>query len=148
VDRQPGPVPIIPVAADEETAPRRAVEVFREGGLIVFPTEDGYLVGCTALDARAVSRLCQVTGATRDDLIRFAASAHQEGWLSGPARPLRHPVPMDLMRAADLPLVATTVPPGSRPAPSVQHVVFALGDQVDLVLDAGPLRQQPVLTGR
>jgi tRNA A37 threonylcarbamoyladenosine synthetase subunit TsaC/SUA5/YrdC len=148
VSRQPGPMAIIPVGPDEETAPRRAVEVLREGGLIVFPTEDGYLVGCNALNAGAVARLCEETGATRDLLIRFAAMPHQESWLNGPARALRHPVPLGLMRAANLPLVATAVPLGGPPAPTVQHVVFVLGDRVDLVLDAGPVRRHLVPAGR
>lgn len=148
VDRQPGPVPIIPVAPEEQTPPRRAVDMLRQGGLIVFPTESGYLTGCNALDAAAVARLCEVTGATRDHLIRFAATPPQEGWLSGPTRPLHHPVPLGLMRAANLPMVATAVPPGALPAPSVQHVVFVLGDRVDLVLDAGSVRRQPVRSGR
>ncbi|MDR7420191.1 MAG: Sua5/YciO/YrdC/YwlC family protein [Armatimonadota bacterium] len=147
VDRQQEPVAILRVDADD-TIPRRAVEVLRAGGLIVFPTEDGYLVGCNALDARAVRRLSDVTGATVEHLMRFAVTPEQEQWLSGPTRPLAHRIPIELMRAANLPLVATTVPPGGRPAPTAQHIVFALGDAVDLVLNAGRTRPQPVLAGR
>jgi tRNA A37 threonylcarbamoyladenosine synthetase subunit TsaC/SUA5/YrdC len=147
VDRQQEPMPILRVDADD-TVPRRAVEVLRAGGLIVFPTEDGYLVGCNALDARAVRRLSDVTGAAADHLLRFAVTPEQERWLSGPTQPLAHGIPVELMRAANLPLVATTVPPGGRPAPTAQHMVFALGDAVDLVLNAGRIRPQPVLAGR
>ncbi len=141
VDRQQEPVTIFAVNPDDAPAPRRAVEVLRAGGLIVFPSEDGYLVGCNALDARAVGRLCEVTGATAADLIRFAVTRDQERRLNGPARSTAHPVPAGLMQAADLPIVATTVPPGAAPAPTAQHVVFILGDGVDLVLNAGRTRQ-------
>ncbi len=147
VDRPQEPLAIIRVSADESAAPRRAVDMLRGGGLIVFPADQGYLVGCNALDARAVGRLCDVTGATRDHLLRLAADPQQERWLNGPASPLAHPVPLALMRASGLPLVATAIPPGADPAPQAQHVVFILGDRVDLVLDAGPVRQ-PVLAGR
>jgi len=148
VDRAPEPVAILQVDPDDGPAPRRAVEALRAGGLIVFPTEDGYLVGCNALDVRAVGRLCQTTGATVDSLVRLAATPEQETWLNGPARRPQHPVPLALMRAAGVPMVAATVPPGGRPLPSAQHVVFALGDAVDLVLDAGRITGQPATAGR
>lgn len=148
VDRAPEPVAIVPVDPDDGSAPRRAVEMLRAGGLIVFPTEEGYLVGCNALDARAVGRLCQVTGATADSLVYLAATPEHDAWLSGPARRPQHPVPLALMRAAGVPMVATTVPPGGRPLPSAQHAVFALGDAVDLVLNAGRINPRPATDGR
>jgi L-threonylcarbamoyladenylate synthase len=148
VDRALEPVAILQVNPDDGSAPRRAVETLRAGGLIVFPTEEGYLVGCNALDARAVGRLCQVTGATADSLVRLAATPEQELWLGGPARRPQHPVPLALMQAAGVPMVATTVPPGGRPLPSAQHVVFVLGDAVDLVLNAGRIHPHPAIDGR
>ncbi len=144
VTRQPKPVTIIRVGPGEAQPPRKAVEALRSGGLIVFPTEDGYLVGCNALDPTAVQHLCRVTGVGSEHLVRFAASREQERRLTGLARPLSHPLPVGLMRATDLPIAATAVPPGGSPAPTAQHVVFILGDAADLVLDAGPIRRQPV----
>ncbi len=148
VRRQPKAVTIVRVGLDEVQPPRKAVEVLRSGGVIVFPTEEGYVVGCDALDPTAVQRLCQVTGAASDNLVQFAASREQAGRLTGLARPLSHPVPLALMRAADRPMAATAVPPGGSPAPTAQHVVFILGDAMDLVLDAGPIRRQLVAGGR
>jgi tRNA A37 threonylcarbamoyladenosine synthetase subunit TsaC/SUA5/YrdC len=148
VDRQQEPVPMLAVSPDDAPAPRRAVEILRAGGLIVFPTEDGYLAGCSALDARAIGRLCRITGAAAAQLMRFAVTAEQERRLNGPVRPLTHPVPTALMRAADLPVVATAVPPGAPPAPTAQHIVFILGDGVDLVLNAGRTRQRSDVVGR
>jgi tRNA A37 threonylcarbamoyladenosine synthetase subunit TsaC/SUA5/YrdC len=148
IDREQKPVTIISVNPDDAPVPRMAVDAMRAGRLIIFPTEDGYLVGCNALDPRAVGRLCEVTGASREHLLRFAAAPEHEAWLNGPAHPLRHPVPLGLMRAANLPMVASACPPGAAPAPTAQHVVFILGDAVDLVLNAGPIRRQPVLAGR
>lgn len=148
VDRQQEPVSIINVDPEDGAAPRKAVLALREGRLIVFPTEDGYLVGCSALDPRAVARLCDVTGAAREHLIRLAAGPDQERWLNGPARVPAHALPLALMRGAGLPIAATAVPPGAPPAPTAQHVIFILGDAVDLVLRAGPVTRQPVTAGR
>lgn len=148
VRRQPKPVTIIRVSPGEAEPPRKAVEVLRSGGLIVFPTDEGYVVGCNALDPTAVQRLYQVTGAGPEHLVRFAASPEHAGQLTEPARPLTHSCPRALMRAADLPLAAAAVPPGGSPVPTAQHVVFIVGDAVDLVLDAGPVRRQPAGGGR
>jgi tRNA A37 threonylcarbamoyladenosine synthetase subunit TsaC/SUA5/YrdC len=148
VERQQAPVVIIRADADGGQAPRRAVDVLRAGGLIVFPTEEGYLIGCNALDPGAVRRLCQVTGAQEGELVRFAGSPEQAARLGDAPRPLHHPVPLALMRDADLPMAATACPAGASPAPTAQHVVFVLGDAADLVLDAGPIRGQPVALGR
>ncbi len=107
VRRQPKPVTIIRVSPDEPQPPRKAVEALRSGGVIAFPTEEGYVVGCDALDSTAVQHLCEVTGAASEHLVRFAASREQAGRLTGLARPLSHPVPLALMRAADLLLVTS-----------------------------------------
>lgn len=131
VQHQPRPVAIIRVDPADTTAPRKAVEVLRAGGLVAFPTAEGYMVGCSAVNAEAIQRLSAVTGASPDKLI-FLADSH-------------HPVPLALMRNADTPIVATPPRPGTPPPPTAQHVVFILGDQLDLVLDAGPVYRQPAV---
>ncbi|MDR7550061.1 MAG: Sua5/YciO/YrdC/YwlC family protein [Armatimonadota bacterium] len=147
VDRPQEPIVILRVDPHDDAVPRRAVEVLRAGGLIVFPADDGYLVGCSALDPEAVQRLCEVTGAGREDLAYFAGSPEHAARLGAPTRPLHHPVPLALMRATGLPLAATPCRPDAAPVPSAQHAVFILGDAADLVLDAGPIRQ-PAPAGR
>ena len=42
---------------DRETAIRHAAECLRNGGLVVFPTETVYGIGCNAMDPQAVKRL-------------------------------------------------------------------------------------------
>lgn len=143
VDRQAEHVRIVR-ADPEEAAPRRAVEVLRSGGLVVFPTEAGYLVGCDALNPRAIRRLCEVTGATRETLLQFAATPEQADRLVGAVHPLRHPVALALMREAGAPLAAAACRPGAPLVPSAQHAVFVLGDGADLVLDAGTITLQRV----
>ncbi len=39
----------------------RAVEILRNGGVIVYPTDTIYGIGCDLLNRRAVERLCQIT---------------------------------------------------------------------------------------
>lgn len=40
----------------------QAVDTLREGGLIVYPTDTVYAVGCDALNKRAIERLCRLKG--------------------------------------------------------------------------------------
>lgn len=133
IDRESRPVSIIRVDPTEPVAPRKALEALRAGGLVVLPTEAGYVVGCLANDAAAVARLRQVTGAPADGLTTLTAN--------------RHPVVRALAQGAGAPLAVAPCRPGARPAPTAQQVVFQLGDQVDLVLDAGAIGRQPVPAG-
>lgn len=44
----------------------RAARVLDEGGIIIFPTDTLYALGCDALDNRAIQRLCAVKGINPD----------------------------------------------------------------------------------
>jgi tRNA threonylcarbamoyl adenosine modification protein (Sua5/YciO/YrdC/YwlC family) len=41
---------------------RRVVEIFRNGGLVIYPTDTMYAIGCDALDVRAVEHICRIKG--------------------------------------------------------------------------------------
>ena len=38
----------------------KAVSVLQEGGLIIYPTDTVYAIGCDALNVRAVEKICQL----------------------------------------------------------------------------------------
>lgn len=40
----------------------KVVDVIRNGGLIIYPTDTMYAIGCDALDVRAVERICKIKG--------------------------------------------------------------------------------------
>ena len=40
----------------------RAVRLMKEGGLVIYPTDTVYAVGCDALNVRAVERICKMKG--------------------------------------------------------------------------------------
>lgn len=40
----------------------KAVEVLRNGGLLIYPTDTVYAMGCDALNVRAVERICKIKG--------------------------------------------------------------------------------------
>jgi tRNA A37 threonylcarbamoyladenosine synthetase subunit TsaC/SUA5/YrdC len=143
VQRRERPLVILRVSPEEGQPPRRAVEALRDGGLLVIPTDAGYVLGCAGSDVRAVGRLCDLVGARREQLMRFSEPSDQTGVKIGKPTPLYHPATVGLMRAAGLSIVGTPVPPDADPAPTAQHVVFKLGDAVDVVLDAGPVAPPP-----
>ncbi|MDR1525579.1 MAG: threonylcarbamoyl-AMP synthase [Tannerella sp.] len=41
---------------------RRVVKTFHDGGLVIYPTDTMYAIGCDALDVRAVERICKIKG--------------------------------------------------------------------------------------
>ena len=43
-----------------------AVEALREGKIVLYPTDTLYALGCNALDARAIERLCRFKGLNPD----------------------------------------------------------------------------------
>lgn len=44
----------------------RAVEVLRNGGVVIYPTDSVYALGCDALNRRAIERLCRIKGLNPD----------------------------------------------------------------------------------
>ncbi len=40
----------------------KVVEVLREGGLVIYPTDTVYAMGCDAMNVRAVERICHLKG--------------------------------------------------------------------------------------
>ena len=43
----------------------KVVKVLQDGGLVVYPTDTVYAIGCDALNVRAVEKICQMSGAAR-----------------------------------------------------------------------------------
>lgn len=40
----------------------KVIEVLRDGGLVIYPTDTVYAIGCDALNVRAVEKICQMKG--------------------------------------------------------------------------------------
>lgn len=47
-------------------AVNEAVEALRSGNIVIYPTDSVYALGCDALNARAVERLCKIKGINPD----------------------------------------------------------------------------------
>lgn len=40
----------------------RVVDVLRDGGMVIYPTDTVYAIGCDAMNVRAVEKICQIKG--------------------------------------------------------------------------------------
>lgn len=40
----------------------RVVQVLRDGGLVIYPTDTVYAMGCDAMNVRAIEKICQIKG--------------------------------------------------------------------------------------
>ena len=38
----------------------KVISVLRDGGLVIYPTDTVYAIGCDALNVRAVEKICQI----------------------------------------------------------------------------------------
>ncbi|MDR1557782.1 MAG: threonylcarbamoyl-AMP synthase [Tannerellaceae bacterium] len=45
-----------------QRAINKVVDVLREGGLVIYPTDTVYAMGCDAMNVRAVEKICQLKG--------------------------------------------------------------------------------------
>ncbi len=165
------------MASPEEI--RKAAEIIRAGGLVVFPTETVYGLGANALDAAAVRRIYALKGRPASSpLIVHVASMEQARELAAEWRdeteklageywpgPLtivvpkchvipdevtatlstvglrmpRHPVALELLREAGVPIAAPSANRFTQLSPTTaQHVRKAFGDETPFLLDGGP----------
>lgn len=49
----------------------RAVELLERGGVIAYPTDTTYGIGCSIFDKKAVDRICRLKGLKKDHLFSF-----------------------------------------------------------------------------
>jgi L-threonylcarbamoyladenylate synthase len=162
-----------------QEAIRKAVEILRSGGLVVFPTETVYGLGANALDAAAVKKIYALKGRpATSPLIVHVASIEQARALAAdwpeeaeqlaqqywpgpltlvvPKQPVipdevtaglstvglrmpRHPVALELLRAAGVPIAAPSANRFTQLSPTTaQHVRKAFGNETPFLLDGGP----------
>src|SRR5271166_761169 len=157
---------------------RKAADIIRSGGLVVFPTETVYGLGANALDAAAVRKIYALKGRpSTSPLIVHVASIEQArrlaaGWPEeaeqlareywpGPLtlvvpkrqaipdevtaglstvglRMPRHPVALELLRTAGVPIAAPSANRFTQLSPTTaQHVREAFGNETPFLLDGG-----------
>jgi L-threonylcarbamoyladenylate synthase len=155
----------------DAAALKKAAAVLKAGGLVVYPTETAYALGCDPKNPKAVKRLFSVKkrdAAKRLPMIaataamamrhlkldrygRILARAFWPGPLTIVApvamRVSPHPVAAALSRALGRPVASTSANrSGQGTAYDVPSILKDLGASPDLVLDAGPLKKAPVST--
>lgn len=157
---------------------RKAAEILKSGGLVVFPTETVYGLGADALDASAVRKIYELKGRPANSplIVHVASVDHarelaaewpeiaeqlaRDYWpgpltLVVPKKPIvpdevtaglqtvglripRHPVALDLLRVAGLPIAAPSANRFTQLSPTTAaHVREAFGEQTPFLLDGG-----------
>jgi L-threonylcarbamoyladenylate synthase len=165
------------MASQEEI--KKAADIIRAGGLVVFPTETVYGLGANALDAAAVRRIFALKGRPPNSplIVHVASVEHareftaewpdaaeklaREYWpgpltIVAPKRSIipdevtagfptvglrmpRHPVALELLREAGVPIAAPSANRFTQLSPTTtQHVRDAFGDETPFLLDGGP----------
>ena len=74
----------------------KVVKVLRDGGLVIYPTDTVYAIGCDALNVRSVERICQMKGVNPQkndlsiicyDLSKRVCESEQRGFQADEATP-------------------------------------------------------------
>ena len=66
-------LPINPVTPQERLL-RQVVEVLERGGVIAYPTDTTYGIGCDILSGKAIDRIYQLKGKSRKDTLSFVCA--------------------------------------------------------------------------
>jgi tRNA threonylcarbamoyl adenosine modification protein (Sua5/YciO/YrdC/YwlC family) len=164
---------------------RQAADVLRAGGVIAYPTDSSYALGCHLDDAAASRRIRQIRGLgdahrltlVLRDLSEIGRFARLDNWqfrivrqgtpgcftfvlpatkevprrLQHPKRSTvgvrvpRHPVVQALLAELGEPLLSSTLilPGAAEPLNDAEAIREAVGNVLDLVIDAGPCPAQP-----
>ena len=164
---------------------RQAADIVRHGGLIAYPTDSSYALGCHLGDAGAVQRLRRVRGVDEKHhltlmcrdlseigtyaivdnrqyrLLRavtpgsytFILQATREvpRRLMHPRRKTigvrvpPHPVALALLEELGEPMLSATLtlPEADAPLATAEEIRDAIGNQLDLIVDAGPCGDEP-----
>jgi L-threonylcarbamoyladenylate synthase len=162
--------------ANEESI-GEAAAIIRLGGVVIYPTDTVYGLGCLPSDPEATKRVCEIKKRrgsplplachTREDAKRIVewnriadnlagkfwpgslmlilpAKIYYPMWVTGGSRNLGvripdHQVSLELIRLSGGVLVSTSAnKSGETPPKNANEAVMQIGDQVDLILDAGP----------
>lgn len=59
----------------------KAVRVLRDGGVVIYPTDTIYALGCDALNVRAVERICQIKG-INPQKVNLSIICRELSWVS------------------------------------------------------------------
>ena len=78
---------------------QRAVEILERGGVIAYPTDTTYGIGCSIFDKHALDRIYLLKGLKRDHLL--GAEGEQGGLLGGQRQRLVASVAVQRLRAAE-----------------------------------------------
>lgn len=71
----------------DDASVRKAAEILREGGLIIYPTDTVYGIGCDITQNKALEKLCRLKGITLEKS-NFSIICHDLSHLSDFTRPI------------------------------------------------------------
>lgn len=75
----------------DDVSVRKAAEILREGGLIIYPTDTVYGIGCDITQTKALEKLCRLKGITLEKS-NFSIICHDLSHLSDFTRPISNTV--------------------------------------------------------
>lgn len=125
---------------------KKVVEVLRKGGLVIYPTDTVYGLGCDITNSKALERLAQVKG-VRLDKANWSFICHDLSNLSDYTKQIESSTFKILKKA--LPGPYTFILPGSKSLPSVFKKKKEVGIRVpnnNIILELVKLLGNPIVS--
>ena len=123
---------------------QRVVDLLNDGGLIIYPTDTMYAIGCHGLKERAIERICRLKDIAPKkntlSIISYDLSSIRYRKEVGIRMP-DNPIIREIARLLDAPIMTTTLPLDEDE--DIEYVTDPelidekWGDTVDLVIDGG-----------
>ena len=121
---------------------QRIVDILNDGGIIIYPTDTMYAIGCHALKERPIERICKLKGPFT--FILAADSRLPKIFRNRKEVGIRVPdnnIIREICQLLDAPILTTTLPLGENE--DIEYITDPelidekFGDLVDVVIDGG-----------
>jgi tRNA A37 threonylcarbamoyladenosine synthetase subunit TsaC/SUA5/YrdC len=126
----------------------QAVDIIRGGGLIIYPTDSSYAIGCHIGDKQAMDRMRRLR--RLDDKHNFTLMCRDLSEIASYAKTIGirvpdNPVCRDLLGILNEPLMSSTLilPGDELPMTDPYEMRQTLGHEVDLIIDGGYCGLEP-----
>ena len=141
--------------------PRRVAEIvaaIRAGGVIAYPTDSSYALGCHLGDKRAMDRIHRIRRTDKhhnftlvcSDLSEIGLYARLDNWAYRLLRAIGirvpdHPLVKAMLSVLGEPIMSSTLllPGDDIPMTSAEEIEIRIGHQVEVVVDCGPVGIEP-----
>ena len=124
----------------------RAIMALEAGGVIAYPTDTTYGIGCSIFEKKGIERILQLKALPQDHLLSFICADLSDiarYALTVGIRVPNNPVTLALARAFRKPIVSTSTVLNGQTLLDADDISLHMGHGLDMIIDAGVMNAPP-----